>query len=97
MALSGAILQRKLDAIEEHNPQVVGMRAFLTTTMPMFKKNIEVIEAAGLRGRVKILVGGAPVTQEYADTVGADGYAPDASATVRLTKELLGQAEPQVA
>lgn len=89
--------EKFVEAIQEHEPQVVGMSAFLTTTMPMFKKNIEAIEAAGLRNRVKILVGGAPVTQEYADTVGADGYAPDASATVRLTKALLGLAELEVA
>jgi 5-methyltetrahydrofolate--homocysteine methyltransferase len=77
-------------AIKEHKPQAVGMSAFLTTTMPMFKTNIEVITAAGLRDQVKILVGGAPVTQEYCEVVGADGYAPDANATVRLTKQLIG-------
>lgn len=80
-------------AIIEHQPQAVGMSAFLTTTMPMFKKNIEAIKEAGLRDKVKILVGGAPVTQEYAEVVGADGYAPDASSTVRLTKELIGLTE----
>jgi 5-methyltetrahydrofolate--homocysteine methyltransferase len=69
------------------------MSAFLTTTMPMFKKNIEAIKEAGLRDKVKILVGGAPVTHEYAQVVGADGYAPDASSTVRLTKELIGLTE----
>ena len=73
------------------------MSAFLTTTMPMFKVNIEAISNAGLRDQVKILVGGAPVTQEYADTVGADGYAPDASSTVRLTKRLLGLTDQAVA
>ena len=79
-----------VEAIREHKPQAIGMSAFLTTTMPMFKTTIEVIAEAGLRDQVKILVGGAPVTQEYCDTVGADGYAPDASATVRLTKKLIG-------
>jgi corrinoid protein of di/trimethylamine methyltransferase len=82
--------EKFIEAILEHKPQAVGMSAFLTTTMPMFKKNIEAIKEAGLRDQVKILVGGAPVTQEYADIVGADGYAPDASSAVRLTKELLG-------
>jgi 5-methyltetrahydrofolate--homocysteine methyltransferase len=82
-----------VEAIIEHQPQAVGMSAFLTTTMPMFKKNIEAIKEAGLRDKVKILVGGAPVTQEYAEVVGADGYAPDASSTVRLTKELIGLTE----
>ncbi|MCP5094866.1 MAG: cobalamin-binding protein [Chloroflexi bacterium] len=79
-----------IDAIKEHKPQAVGMSAFLTTTMPMFKKNIDMFIKAGVRDGIKILVGGAPVTQEYADSVGADGFAPDASSTVRLTKRLLG-------
>lgn len=82
-----------IEAIQKHEPQAVGMSAFLTTTMPMFKTNIEAITEAGLRDQVKILVGGAPVTQEYAETVGADGFAPDASSCVRLTKSLLGIAE----
>ena len=82
-----------VEAIIEHQPQAVGMSAFLTTTMPMFKTSIEAISAAGLRDQVKILVGGAPVTQEYATVVGADGFAPDASSCVRLTKSLLGITE----
>jgi 5-methyltetrahydrofolate--homocysteine methyltransferase len=85
--------EKFIEAIRQHQPTVVGMSAFLTTTMPMFKKNIEAISEAGLREQVKILVGGAPVTQEYSDIVGADGYAPDASSCVRLTKKLLGVAE----
>ncbi len=85
--------EKFVEAIKTHQPQAVGMSAFLTTTMPMFKTNIEAIAAAGLRGQVKILVGGAPVTQEYCDTVGADGFAPDASSCVRLTKKLIGVAE----
>ena len=68
-----------IEAIQEHKPDVVGFSAFLTTTMPMFKVNIEAIEKAGLRDDVIIMVGGAPVTQEYADVVGADGYAADAA------------------
>ena len=67
-------------AIEEHQPDIVGFSAFLTTTMPMFKANINALEKAGLRDEVIVMVGGAPVTQEYADAVGADGYAADASA-----------------
>ena len=82
--------EKFIEAIQQHQPQAVGMSAFLTTTMPMFKTNIEAIKAAGLRDQVKILVGGAPVTQEYADVVGADGYAPDANSCVRLTKKLIG-------
>ena len=80
-----------VDAIREHKPDVVGFSAFLTTTMPMFKVNIEAIEKAGLRDDVIIMVGGAPVTQEYADVVGADGYAADAATATRLAKELLEQ------
>ncbi len=75
--------------IQEIQPDVVGMSAFLTTTMPMFKVNIEAIEKAGLRDDVIILVGGAPVTQEYADVVGADGYASDAAGATKRAKELL--------
>jgi 5-methyltetrahydrofolate--homocysteine methyltransferase len=79
-----------VEAIKEHQPHAVGMSAFLTTTMPMFVNNIEAIVQAGLRDQVKILVGGAPVTQSYCDEVGADGYAPDANSCVRVTKQLLG-------
>ena len=82
-----------IEAIQEHKPNAVGMSAFLTTTMPMFKLTIQAIANAGLREQVKILVGGAPVTQEYADAVGADGYAPEASSCVRLTKKLIGAVE----
>jgi 5-methyltetrahydrofolate--homocysteine methyltransferase len=82
--------EKFIAAIKEHQPQAVGMSAFLTTTMPMFKVTIETIKEAGLRDQVKILVGGAPVSQEYADRCGADGFAADASAAVRLTKELIG-------
>ena len=80
-----------IEAIQEHKPDVVGFSAFLTTTMPMFKANIEAIEKAGLRDDVIIMVGGAPVTQEYADVVGADGYAADASSATKRAKELLEQ------
>jgi methylmalonyl-CoA mutase cobalamin-binding domain/chain len=78
-------------AIEEHRPDIVGFSAFLTTTMPMFKANINALEKAGLRDQVIVMVGGAPVTQEYADAVGADGYASDASAAVARAKELLAR------
>jgi len=78
-----------VEAIHEHQPDIVGFSAFLTTTMPMFKVNIEAIEKAGLRDDVIVMVGGAPVTQEYADAVGADGYAADAAAATKRAKELL--------
>ncbi|HUZ82926.1 MAG TPA: corrinoid protein [Gaiellaceae bacterium] len=75
--------------IQEHKPDVVGFSAFLTTTMPMFKANINALQKAGIRDEVIVMVGGAPVTQEYADAVGADGYAADASTAVRLAKDLI--------
>jgi methylmalonyl-CoA mutase cobalamin-binding domain/chain len=81
--------EKFVEAVEEHQPDVLGMSAFLTTTMPMFKANINALEKAGLRDKVIIMVGGAPVTQEYADAVGADGYAPDAASATKLAKELI--------
>jgi len=84
--------QAFVDAIREHEPDAVGMSAFLTTTMPMFIPTIEAIQQAGLRDDVIIYVGGAPVTQEYCDKVGADGYAPNASVLVRELKAKLGVA-----
>ena len=81
--------EKFVEKIQEHQPDIVGFSAFLTTTMPMFKANINALQKAGLRDQVIVMVGGAPVTQEYADAVGADGYAPDASATVKKAKDLL--------
>ncbi len=78
-------------AVQEHRPDIVGFSAFLTTTMPMFKANLNALQKAGLRDDVIVMVGGAPVTLEYAQAVGADGYAADASATVKKAKELLAQ------
>jgi methylmalonyl-CoA mutase cobalamin-binding domain/chain len=83
--------EKFIDAIREHQPDIVGFSAFLTTTMPMFKANINALQKQGLRDQVIVLVGGAPVTQEYADVVGADGYAADASAAVVRAKELIAQ------
>jgi methylmalonyl-CoA mutase cobalamin-binding domain/chain len=78
-----------VEKVQEHHPDIVGFSAFLTTTMPMFKANINALEKAGIRDDVIVMVGGAPVTQEYADAVGADGYAADASTAVRLAKDLI--------
>ena len=80
-----------IEKINEHKPDIVGFSAFLTTTMPMFKANINALEKAGLRDEVIVMVGGAPVTQAYADAVGADGYAADASTAVRLAKDLIAR------
>ncbi len=78
-------------AVQEHKPDIVGFSAFLTTTMPMFKANLNALQKAGIRDDVIVMVGGAPVTPEYAEAVGADGYAADASATVKKAKALLAQ------
>lgn len=76
-------------AIKENNPDIVGLSALLTTTMPMMRKSIQFIEESGLRQSLKIIVGGAPVNQAFADEIGADGYAPDAGAASKLAKSLL--------
>jgi 5-methyltetrahydrofolate--homocysteine methyltransferase len=78
-----------VEAIEIHRPQVVGMSALLTTTMQEMKNTLQAIEAAGLRSRVKVIVGGAPVTERFAKEIGADGYGPDAASAVRAVKSLL--------
>jgi 5-methyltetrahydrofolate--homocysteine methyltransferase len=88
--------EKFVEAVEEHQPDILGMSAFLTTTMPMFKANINALEKAGLRDKVIVLVGGAPVTQEYADAVAADGYAADASAAVKLSKDLIAKQRASV-
>ena len=78
-----------IDAIEEHEAPLLGMSALLTTTMPNMGKTIEAFIDADLREEVKIMVGGAPVTQEFADDMGADGYGKDALACVSMAKTLL--------
>jgi len=83
--------ERFVEEVQKHEPDIVGFSAFLTTTMPMFKANINALQKAGLRDSVIVMVGGAPVTKEYADAVGADGYAADASTAVRMAKELIEQ------
>ena len=81
---------RFIEAVEEHKAPLMGMSALLTTTMPNMGKTIEAFIDADLRDQVKIIVGGAPVTQEFADDMGADGYGKDAMACVSLAKQLLG-------
>jgi 5-methyltetrahydrofolate--homocysteine methyltransferase len=81
-----------VQAISEHSPQLVGMSALLTTTMLSMKTTIEAIESAGLRDKVKVMVGGAPVTQRFADEIGADIYGQDANAAARKAKEALQSA-----
>ena len=79
-----------IDAVLEHGAQVLGMSALLTTTMPNMGKTVEAFEEAGLRRDVKIMVGGAPLNQDFADDMGADGYGKDAMSCVELTKKLVG-------
>jgi 5-methyltetrahydrofolate--homocysteine methyltransferase len=79
-----------VDKVKNSDANVVVMSALLTTTMPNMKNTIEALKAAGLRDKVKVMVGGAPLTQKYADDIGADGYAPDASRAVALAKRLVG-------
>ena len=79
-----------IDAIEEHRAPLLGMSALLTTTMPNMGKTIEAIIDADLRDDVQIMVGGAPVTEEFAEDMGADGYGKDALDCVALAKRLMG-------
>jgi 5-methyltetrahydrofolate--homocysteine methyltransferase len=80
---------RFIEAVEEHQAPIVGMSALLTTTMPNMGKTIEAFIDADLRDQIKIMVGGAPVTQDFADDMGADGYGKDALACVALAKQLV--------
>ena len=82
--------EKFVEAARAHDAQIVAMSALLTTTMPGMRATIRALQEAGLRDRVKVMVGGAPVTQAFADEIGADGYAPDASRAVAKAKELLG-------
>ncbi len=76
-------------AVSEHHPDFIAMSALLTTTMPNMQTTIEALKAAGVRDQVKVLIGGAPITDAYAEKIGADGYAPDASRAVKLAKSLV--------
>jgi 5-methyltetrahydrofolate--homocysteine methyltransferase len=76
-------------AVNERNAGVVAMSALLTTTMNSMKTTVEAIKAAGVRGKVKIMIGGAPVTQKYADEIGADGYSSNANSAVALARKLV--------
>lgn len=78
-------------AAKEHNAQVVGLSALLTTTMLSMKETIEAFKSAGIRDNVKIIVGGAPISQSFCDEIGADGYSTDAAAATELVSKLLNQ------
>jgi 5-methyltetrahydrofolate--homocysteine methyltransferase len=80
--------EKFVQVIQEGRADIVALSALLTTTMPNMKVTIEALKAAGVRDKAKVIIGGAPVTQAYADQIGADGYAPDASRAVALAKSL---------
>ena len=82
--------EKFVEVVKERNPDIIALSALLTTTMPSMKTTIDALEAAGVREQVKTMIGGAPVTQNYADEIGADGYAPDAASAVDTVKRLLG-------
>jgi corrinoid protein of di/trimethylamine methyltransferase len=81
--------QKFIDAIKTHNPQIVAMSALLTTTMTSMEKTIAAIREAGLRDKVKIIIGGAPVSAGYSDKIGADGYSDNANGAVKLARALV--------
>jgi 5-methyltetrahydrofolate--homocysteine methyltransferase len=82
--------QKFVTAIREKNAQIVALSALLTTTMPAMKSTMETLVKEGVREQVKVLVGGAPITQKYADEIGADGYSDNAAASVALARKALG-------
>lgn len=81
--------EKFVEAVETHSPNIVGLSALLTTTMPMMKQSIDSLVESGLRGSLKIIVGGAPVNQDFASEIGADGYAPDAGAASKMAKAMI--------
>jgi 5-methyltetrahydrofolate--homocysteine methyltransferase len=81
-----------VEAVKEFEPNIVGMSALLTTTMRSMGDTIKAFEEAGVRDRVKVMIGGAPVTQSFADKIGADGYAPDAAAASDAAKKFAEKA-----
>jgi len=81
--------EKVVDAVKEHNPDLLCLSALLTTTMMAQKDTITALVEAGIRDKVKIMVGGAPVTQAFADEIGADGYAPDAASAAQVAKSFL--------
>lgn len=78
-----------VEAVRENAPDLIGMSALLTTTLPSMEKTIQALQETGLRDKVKVMIGGAPVTDDFAKKIGADGFAPDASQAARLAKTLL--------
>ena len=84
--------EKFIQAAQEKDARIVGLSALLTTTMPQMRATVQAFEAAGLRAQVKIIVGGAPITQRFADEIGADGFSDNAAGAVTLARQLLGLA-----
>ena len=84
--------ERFVEAVKEGSSQIVGLSALLTTTLPGMEKTVRAIKEYDPSGKVKVIVGGAPVTQAFADSIGADGYGRDATAAVTLAQKLIGDA-----
>ena len=80
-----------VNAAKKNNANIVGLSALLTTTMPIMKHTIEAFVAGCFRDQVKIIIGGAPITQQFSDEIGADGYAQDAGSATKLAKQLVGE------
>jgi len=82
--------EKFIETAKEKKADLVGLSALLTTTMPSMKDIVKAVGDSGLKDKVKVIIGGAPLTQSYADEIGADGYAPDAASAVDEIKQLLG-------
>jgi 5-methyltetrahydrofolate--homocysteine methyltransferase len=81
--------EKFVDAVKSNKPDILGMSALLTTTMPKMKEVVESLIEAGIRNTVKVIVGGAPITEKFAVSIGADGYAPDAASAVEKARDLM--------
>jgi len=79
-----------VEAVKEHKPNILGMSALLTTTMRAMERTVKALEEAGVRDTVKIMIGGAPVTQDFADQIGVDGYAANAASASEMAKQFAG-------
>jgi 5-methyltetrahydrofolate--homocysteine methyltransferase len=79
-----------VEAVKEHKPNILGMSALLTTTMRAMERTIKALEEAGVRDTVKVMIGGAPVTQDFANQIGADGYAANAASAAEIAKQFAG-------
>lgn len=90
-------VENYLEALEEHDPDILGMSALLTTTMPYMKVVIDTLKEQGLRDKYIVMVGGAPLNEEFADAIGADAYCRDAAVAVETAKELMNRKHNQLA